>query len=579
MKGKLFTFYTTRFQFFKQIPLWVIALGLLVGTSTFAQSIENLGSAINTEYSELNPVIAPDGKILYFGRKNHPQNKFGAEGTEQIAGSQDIWFSEFTGAAWSTARRMSDVLNRDQYNTIYSISPDGNTLLLKGAYVNGQYETRGFSISKKTASGWSVPQKMVIPKFERMNVGKNDFGFLSNDGKVLLMSFSQNKSAKKDEGDLYVSFQDDEGEWTQPMSLGPDVNTFSNETTPFLAADGKTLYFSSDREGGLGSYDVYVCKRLDDTWENWTQPANLGDKVNTEGFEAYYTVSAVGDYAYFVSEKGSLGKKDVVRLKLNTATPVAVTPTIAKNDNKNGGDNNNEAKGTKTTKDKKDQVATIDTRSEPVVMLSGKVSDSKTGRTPPNAKIIYEDLNTGKQLGVATPDPISGQYKIVLPYGKKYGITVQMDGYLPVSQNIDLSTNTNNKFLEITDRDIAVIPLNTGDKEDIKVKLNNIFFQFGKSNLQNESFPELNRMVQFMTRNAQVKVEIGGHTDNVGSDEVNNKLSQERAESVRTYLVSKGIKVERIGAKGYGKTQPVATNLTEEGQQANRRVEFKILRN
>ena len=172
---------------------------------------ESIGTAVNTEYSELNPVISPDGKTLYFGRKNHPQNKFGMAGTEQIAGSQDIWYSESLMGAWTTSRRMSEALNRDQYNTIYSVSPDGQTILIKGAYVNGQYETRGFSIAKKSTTGWEIPKKIEIPKYEKLSRGKNEYGYLTNDGKTLLMAFSEKKNS--DEDDIYASFLEKDGSW------------------------------------------------------------------------------------------------------------------------------------------------------------------------------------------------------------------------------------------------------------------------------------------------------------------------------------------------------------------------------
>ncbi|MFY7889470.1 MAG: OmpA family protein, partial [Spirosomataceae bacterium] len=222
-------------------PLFFLGCAFFLGnvTSLAQNKPENIGSAVNSEYSELNPVMAPDGRTLYFGRKNHPQNKYGVLGTEQIAGSQDIWFSESTMGAWTTARRMPESLNRDQYNTILSISPDGQTMLVKGAYLNGQYETRGFSIAKKTENGWGIPQKIDIPKYERLSKGKNEYGFLSSDGKVLLMAFSEKKNS--DEDDVYASFLEKDGTWSEPMNLGDDINTGDTETTPFLAPDGKTL--------------------------------------------------------------------------------------------------------------------------------------------------------------------------------------------------------------------------------------------------------------------------------------------------------------------------------------------------
>ena len=519
---------------------------------------ESIGSAVNTEYSELNPVMSPDGKTLYFGRKNHPQNKFGMAGTEQIAGSQDIWYSESLMGAWTTARRMSEALNRDQYNTIYSVSPDGQTILVKGAYVNGQYETRGFSIAKKSATGWEIPKKMEIPKYEKLSRGKNEYGYLSNDGKTLLMAFSEKKNS--DEDDIYASFLEKDGSWSEPMNLGDDVNTDFTETTPFLAADGKTLYFSSNREGGKGSNDIWVCKRKDETWIDWTEPTNIGEPINTDQYDAYYTISAAGDYAYFISSNNSVGKKDIFRLKIDQPKPVETPPTTT----------SPMAGGDKKTEPEKPK----DIKSEPVVLVSGKVIDGKTGKVPLNAQVIYEDLTNGNELGVATPDPITGIYKVVLPYGKNYGITTKIDGYVGTSQNIDLSKITG-KYLEIEGKDMTVKPVEVG----VKVEMNNIFFEFGKAELKSESYPELNRIATFFKSNTKIVSEISGHTDNVGTDEINNKLSQERADVVRNYLLTQGVPAERLTAKGYGKNKPKVANDTPENQAINRRVEFEILKN
>ncbi|MFD1816117.1 Outer membrane protein OmpA [Pseudarcicella hirudinis] len=541
------------------IPFYCLTL-LLSPLFLQAQNVpESLGSAINSEYSELNPVMSPDGKILYFGRKNHPQNKYGITGTEQIAGSQDIWFSENISGAWTTARRMPETLNRDQYNTILSISPDGQTMLLKGAYLNGQYETRGFSIARRNAGGWGIPQKCNIPKYERMSRGKNDFGYLSNDGKVLLMAFSEKKNSEED--DLYASFLEKDGTWSEPMNLG-DVNTEFTETTPFLAADGKTLYFSSNRKGGKGSNDIYVCKRKDESWIHWTDPENIGEPINTEEYDAYYTIAASGEYAYFISSKNSVGKKDIFRLKLDKPIPSDAKPSTSAPMTAGG------------PKPGKKPESSTPTKTDPVVLVSGKLLDPKTGKVPANTQIIYEDLTNGQELGVATPDPVTGIYKVVLPYGRNYGITAKADGFVGSSVNIDLS-KLNGKYLEVEGKDLVVTPIEAG----AKITMNNIFFEFGKALLRSESYPELNRIADFLKTNTKIIIEIGGHTDNVGTDEVNNKLSQERAEVVRNYLLTKNIKPERISAKGYGKTQPKVSNDTPEGQQINRRVEFSILKN
>ena len=428
---------------------------LMSGFLMAQKAPENLGSAVNSEFSELNPVISPDGRTLYFGRKNHPANRFGVKGSETISGSQDIWFSEKVGDTWSTARRLSEVLNRDQYNTILSISPDGQTILLKGAYVNGAYETRGFSISNKTTAGWTVPVKVEIPGYEQMSKGKNEYAYLTMDGKAILLAFARKKNSEDD--DLYVSFFED-GRWTRPLELGEEINTKYSETTPFLSADGKTLYFSSDRPGGQGSQDIYLTRRLDDTWQHWRKPQNLGSPINSEEYDAYYSISAKGDYAYFMSGKGSLGKKDLFRLALESPPGGGL---VNESEGKESGGSEAGGKVGNAPADAAmgdNRLGNTSARSvtsqdsDPVVLLSGTVLNQQTGKVPEDASVTYEDLSTGKVLGQAKPDPATGKYKLVLPFGKNYGITAKAKGLIPASTNIDLSI-MKGRYLELDDRD------------------------------------------------------------------------------------------------------------------------------
>jgi len=277
---------------------------------------------------------------------------------------------------------------------------------------------------------------------------------------------------------------------------------------------------------------------------------NLGPAINTDGYDAYYTISAIGDYAYMVSFKNTEGKGDVVRYNLipkqvpgDTAqAPVAMLPT-----------------------------------SDPVAMISGKVIDSKTGK-PVEATIIYEDLATGEEVGTATTNPVNGEYKLVLPFGKKYSMRAVSPNFIAEGENVDLTDSTadgqSKSYREINNKSLKLIPIEEGQI----VRLNNIFFATGKSALSNESFPELNRIAITMTENKTLAIEIGGHTDNTGGDAFNLKLSQDRADAVQEYLIGKGIEPDRVASKGYGETVPVAKNDTPEGQRLNRRVEFKILK-
>lgn len=508
--------------------------------------VENLGNQVNSEYNEINPMISPDGKTLYFARISHPNNTHGNKG------SQDIWYSELdiVSGKWGPARRMGFPLNKDEYNCAYSITPDGNTMLVKGSYTNGNYETRGFSLSKRTAGGWSPPQKMEIPGYVNMSKGQFDCGFMSADGKVLLMAFSEKKNSKED--DIYVSFRQKDGSWSKPIDLGPEVNTKFTETTPFLAPDGATLYFSSNRDGGQGSNDIYVCKRVDKTWKHWSKPVNLGPDINTDGYDAYYSLSASGEYAYLTTFKNTIGKGDIVRVKLSDDKPTNQPGKLG------GGD---DVANTNTPS----------TRPDPVALISGKVIDQTTGK-PIEARIIYQTLPDGAEAGEATSDPVTGEYKIVLPYGQKYTMRAIAKDFIAEGDNVDLTQNKG--FQEIKGKELKMVPIEVGRS----VRLNNIFFDTGKSELRPESGPELDRLVTTLNETPKMVIEVRGHTDNTGSNEVNVKLSQDRADSVREYFISKGIEPDRVASKGFGEAKPVATNDTEDGRQQNRRVEFVIIK-
>ncbi len=398
-----------------------VLFATVINIQAQSEKLQNLGPAVNSEYNEIAPVISPDGQTLYFSRISHPQNSFGDKG------SQDIWFAEAinNGDQWGLARRLPAPLNKEEYNSLYSITPDGNTMLIKGAYKNGRYETRGFSTSQRQARGWSAPEKLDIPGYEKISKGQFDCGVLSNDGKVLVMSFSEKKNSKQD--DIYVSFKEKNGSWSRPQDLGSEINTDQfTETTPFLAADGVTLYFSSNRDGGLGSNDIYYTKRIDKSWKRWSKPVNLGPAVNTDGYDAYYTVSALGDYAYMTSFNETIGKGDVVRIRLG------------------GGRGENDGKpdpGTDSTLLAAQPVAPAP---DPVVMISGKVTDVKTGK-PVEAKIIYEDMADGEEVGTATTNPLTGEYKIVLPYGKKYSMRAVAPNFIAEGENVDLTDSADRR--------------------------------------------------------------------------------------------------------------------------------------
>lgn len=487
---------------------------------------QNMDKHVNTSYTEILPVISPDGKTLYFIRSDHPMNTKGSYST------QDVWVADVSnGIENATATHMpATPFNSLQYNMIAGVSPDGNSMVIKGIYDSeGNYVKRGYSIIYRTKEGWSKPQSLDIDSYDQMSVGNYTGAYWTQDGKHIILSMSEIENDA--EQDLYVTHLKDDGTWTKPVSLGSTIN--NNETdehSPFMASDGKTLYYSTNKEGGLGSNDIYMVKREDDSWTKWSEPINLGEGVNTDQWDAYYSIDAQGKYAYMASAKNSKGKEDIVRIQL------------------------------------KEEV-----QPDPVVLITGKVLNQKTNE-PLDAIITYNGLTDGKNYGIARTNPTTGEYTIVLPYGVNYDFTATAAGFIGVSENLDLTSV--GEYQEIK-RDLYLVPIEVG----ATVRLNNIFFETGKAELKTESYSELNRVIDFLQKNPNVKIELSGHTDNVGNADFNKSLSQKRADAVMAYLVSKGIDPSRLVAKGYGMEKPVADNATDEGKAMNRRVEFTILSN
>lgn len=478
----------------------------------------NLGPAINTKNGEGQSVVSADGKEIYYWRELYRQSA-----GETV---QSIWYSKQDSAGnWRPAKYMSKPFNTGTLNSgIFNVSPDNNTILIRGYFKNGERLRGGFSLVNRGQRGWNDPIGLEIPNYVELTRGRYSGAFLMPDGKGLIIYLSETEGAT--DNDLYVTFKKDDGTYT-PLAYIKGLNTGADESTPFIASDNKTLYFSSNREGGLGNNDIWKATRLDDTWQNWSKPQNLGPTINSADWDAYFSLDAKGEYAYMTSAKNSLGSSDIVKIKL-----------------------------------------AVENKPQPVVLIKGKVLNKKTS-LPIEAKISYENLATGANQGIAISNPVTGEYQIALPYGINYGFNATAGNFISIADNIDLTTVS--EYREMV-RDLYLVPLETGQV----IRINNIFFEFAKADLKNESFSELNRLVTLMQQNPTMEIALAGHTDNVGSEESNLKLSTDRAKAVLTYLVSKGIAQSRITSSGYGKSKPVAENDTEEGRAINRRVEFTV---
>ncbi|HRP01618.1 MAG TPA: OmpA family protein [Candidatus Kapabacteria bacterium] len=479
---------------------------------------ENLGNKINSASRELAPIISADGDYLFFTRDGHPDNIGPFR-------KQDIWMAvRNPDNSFSYPTNLKAPLNDENVNFAVSLSADANKLLVGNIYLtNGNYR-KGLSFSTFDGEYWSFPDSLIIDDF--YNLADKASYNLSANGKILLLAIKRKDTFGKT--DIYVSFLQDNATWSKPKNLGNVINTAEEEISPFLASDNKTIYYSTSGYPGYGSSDMFLSKRLDDTWENWSEPINLGSQINTKGWDAYYSITASGEYAYFVSSENSIGYEDIFRVKL----PQTIKP-------------------------------------EAVILVKGKVINAKS-TLPIKADIKFELLPSGKEAGIATSNKLSGEFRIVLPAGKKYGFRAVADGYISINENINLENLSEYDEKNI---DLSLYPIEVGTQ----FRINNIFFDTGKANLLEDSYSELNRLVDFLAQEKEMTIVIIGHTDNVGDDKSNLELSKKRALAVKEYLVNKGIAPERIKSKGLGESKPLGSNSSEVGRQKNRRVEFEII--
>ncbi|HNQ12290.1 MAG TPA: OmpA family protein [Bacteroidia bacterium] len=479
----------------------------------FYSDVERLSNNINSTYTEVNPVISPDGKVLFINRKDFPPH----------TNDDEIWYSVLDEEGeWGAVKQLGAPLNNSNHNFVNSITPDGNVMLLGNQYFKDSPDSygSGFSISKKAKDGWGFPENALIKNF--VNKDRYVNFYMSNDAKKVFMNIRAEDT--RGTSDLYVSFLQKDGSWSQPKNLGTTINSTGSECCAFLAADNQTLYFASDGHNGYGSSDIFMSRRLDDSFTKWSEPLNMGKVLNSNQWDAYYTIPASGEYAYFVRNS------DIYRVRL-----------------------------------------TPEQKPLPVFLVRGKVLDRKNSNPIPNAKIYYEYLIDGIEAGTAASSVEDGTYTIVLPFGHRYGFMASAINYLSISDHIDATQLK--EYTEIN-RDLYLVPAEVGQT----IRLNNIFFDFAKATLRKESEPELNRIVDFLKQNSSIEISLSGHTDDVGNDDANLQLSIQRAAAVKEYLVQSGINENRLSSQGFGEQNPVASNDTEEGRQLNRRVEFTILK-
>ncbi len=442
--------------------------------------------------------------------------------TRRVRGIDEDFFSaKRNDSGWNKASPLGGNVNTDLNEGAQMISQDGQWLVFTGCNRADGWGSCDIYISYLTPKGWSeainLGGKINTDQWESQPC-------LSPDKRDLY--FTSRRLGGYGGSDLYVSHLLPNGQWSAPENLGPEINTKSDEACPFIHADNQTLFFTSNGLQGYGESDLFYSRK--GPKGDWSVPQNLGYPINTIHNEGTLFIAADAKTAYYASDRSdSKGGLDIYSFELREAM-----------------------------------------RPYKTLWVKGKVFDKKTTKGLPSAVELIDMSN--KQLISKVQTDEQGNYLITLPLGKNYAFNVNRTGYLFYSDNFFLSQNTSDSIYE---KNIPLQPIET----NASIVLKNIFFDVNKFDLKPESEAELDKLVQLLNDNPSVKIQIGGHTDNVGKPADNLVLSNNRAKAVIDYLISKGILAIRLSAKGFGETQPVTGNDTEEGRALNRRTEMKVV--
>ncbi len=479
----------------------------------------NLGPQINSTNDEYWPSITADNQTLVITRLE-PVSIPGYKSTGKKA--ENFYISYNENGSWSKAKDLGPPINTDRNEGAQSLSADGHFMYYTSCNRPDGFGRCDLYMSSKLRGTWSFPENLGKP----VNSGAWEAQpSISSDGKTLY--FVSNRAGGIGKLDIWKSIQQQNGTWGEPINLGEEINSPENEMSPFIHRDNQTLYFSSDGWIGMGGYDLFVSRFGKDSI--WTEPKNLGYPINTWSDETGMVVNSEGDKAYYSSAVGDTTGKDIFEFALYR-----------------------------------------EIRPEPVSYFKGKVYDSKSGKAL-SATFKLIDLDSKETTMQAFSDN-NGEFLVCLPTDKNYALNVSHVGYLFYSQNFALKgvTELSDPYL----MDVPLHPIRVGEKEVLR----NIFFEYDSYELLQESIVELDRLVEFLKTNGNLEIEIQGYTDNVGTPEYNQELSEKRAMSVYQYLISNSINKTRLSYIGFGETQAIADNESEEGRAMNRRIEFKVLK-
>jgi outer membrane protein OmpA-like peptidoglycan-associated protein len=494
-------------------------------TDSVVVVIRNIGKEVNSSFADFAPVTSADGSLLIFTSRrpiSEKEIKKNKESSEHIFSSEYNPKDERHGPA-SMLEGGVNVQIRN--NSAIALSADGQRMLVYHDDENGNGDIYESVLRGKE---WGDPVN-VGPEVN--SAYHESSAALSPDNKTLF--FVSNRPGGEGGRDIWYCQKEPNGKWGKAINLGSSVNTPFDEEGVFMQADGKTLYYSSNANDGYGGYDIY---RVEWTSERVSKPMHLGEPLNTPGDDVFFVVQANGTTAYYSSSKqGGMGDKDIYEV---TFIPV------------------------------KEEIKPVAPR---LTLFKGIVMDEDQ-LAPIEAVIEIVDNEKHTVISTFNSNSSTGKFLVSLPAGKNYGIAVKAESYLFYSDNFNIPDTST--YTEV-EKNIFLKKLAVGKK----IILKNIYYDFNKATLSPQSLAELDRLVTLMKENATLKIEISSHTDSKGTNEYNARLSQARAQSVVDHLISQGVSKERLTAKGYGESQSIATNDTEEGRQMNRRTEFKILSN
>ncbi|PIB33934.1 hypothetical protein BFP72_00045 [Reichenbachiella sp. 5M10] len=481
-----------------------------------------MDSILNSAYDEASVVLSPDESQLYFTRKNHPDNLGG------VNDPGDIWVSEHQiDGSWSKPVNLKEVNTKGEDQLIGFLDIERRILV---------YSDKEFISYYRVSGRWFKSKNITVAYFK--NQADHLSASLSDDGKIMLLAMESFGTYGVE--DLYVSHLQKDSVWSSPKNIGSRINTANQEITPFLASDNKTLFFSSNGHGGEGSFDVFMSRRLDDTWGNWSEPVNLGPKVNTVGWESSFVLPTEKEFAFLISTQNSEGYGDIKRVRV--AQEIERAPIV-----------------------EEEVVEKIVVDETKLVPLRGEVRNVVTNRVIVGAQVEVKVLPSGEIKKGRTNR--MGQFTLHAPEGDMFEIKVRAYQYM--TGELDLS-----KKQAVVDQlhPFLLNPIIEGNT----IALDHVLFKQGLSELVPGSEKELELVVEMMKYNPDITIFLSGHTDNQGNSSLNLKLSEDRVKAVEKYLVAHGVDADRISGQGFGGTQPRASNANAETRKLNRRVEFTI---